>query len=158
MSVDAIIVQSNGLQMDSSALTGEYEPIGVSIDGGNQNIFESSNVALSGAVIHAGNGAAVVFKTGDDSLLGKMGNLHKPSSDYLFKEKKVKFLTAGMVVALVICITLILMDADAWFAITAGLFCGFLPALLNCILLLKVKGETDPLAINKKLKIPKQDQ
>ena len=61
--------------MNNASLTGEAEELLRKPDERNGNAFESPNVAFSGTSCTMGKGVGMVFKTGDDTAIGRIANL-----------------------------------------------------------------------------------
>lgn len=72
---DLRIVHCEGLKVDNSALTGESEPQSRSIECTNENPLETKNVAFSSTNCVEGAARGIVFKIGDDTLMGQIANL-----------------------------------------------------------------------------------
>ena len=67
---DVIIIKSNEMKVNNSSLTGESEDLLRIPEQKNRNIFESPNVGFFGTSCTNGTGTGIVFKTGDDSVIG----------------------------------------------------------------------------------------
>jgi sodium/potassium-transporting ATPase subunit alpha len=67
---DVVIIKSNEMKVNNSSLTGESEELLRVPDEKNANIFESANVAFFGTSCVNGSGIGVIFKTGDDTVIG----------------------------------------------------------------------------------------
>lgn len=63
------------MKVDNASLTGESEPLLRNPNKALQNVFESPNVAFFGTFCVEGQGQGVVFKTGDDTVIGRIANL-----------------------------------------------------------------------------------
>lgn len=66
---------SADLKFDRSVLTGESEPIHAAVDGSDDNILESKNIGLQGTLCVSGSGTALVFQTGDSTVIGRIAKL-----------------------------------------------------------------------------------
>lgn len=81
---DCRVIFSQSLKVDQSMITGESEPIDVSVDSKNQNALESKNIVFNGSLCVDGTAIAVAIRTGDYTLIGKMvsltGDVGKSSS------------------------------------------------------------------------------
>lgn len=72
---DGRVIQCTDLKVDNSSLTGESDPQERNLSHDIQNILEASNMVFSGSTVMSGEGVAIIFKTGDESILGKIANL-----------------------------------------------------------------------------------
>ena len=72
---DMILFSTNEMKVNNASLTGEPEELLRKVDIKTQNIFESPNVAFFGTMCTAGLGQGVVFRTGDDTVIGRIANL-----------------------------------------------------------------------------------
>ena len=63
------------MKVNNASLTGEPEELLRKVDLKAQNIFESPNVAFFGTMCTAGLGQGIVFRTGDDTVIGRIANL-----------------------------------------------------------------------------------
>lgn len=72
---DCRIVWSQSLKVDQASLTGESEPVDVSVDAKSQVALEAKNIIFNGSLVVDGSCMAVVIRTGDGTLIGKMVDL-----------------------------------------------------------------------------------
>jgi sodium/potassium-transporting ATPase subunit alpha len=72
---DCRVIFSQSLKVDQSMITGESEPIDVSVDSKNQNALESKNIIFNGSLCVDGTCLAVAIRTGDDTLAQTTGAL-----------------------------------------------------------------------------------
>jgi sodium/potassium-transporting ATPase subunit alpha len=72
---DLILFQSNEMKVNNASLTGEAEELLRMTDATHENVFESPNVAFFGTNCTNGKGKGVVFRTGDDTAIGRIANL-----------------------------------------------------------------------------------
>ena len=72
---DIILFKAHEMKVDNASLTGESEPLLRNPERKEENIFESPNVAFFGTFCTEGEGHGVVFKTGDNTVIGKIANL-----------------------------------------------------------------------------------
>ncbi len=72
---DVILFQANEMKVNNASLTGESEDLLRIADERASNIFESPNVAFFGTNCTAGSGWGMVFKTGDDTVIGRIAGL-----------------------------------------------------------------------------------
>lgn len=63
------------MKVNNSSLTGESEELERNPESKHKNIFESPNVAFFGTSCTNGYGYGIVFKTGDNTLIGQIANL-----------------------------------------------------------------------------------
>ena len=67
---DVVLISTNEMKVNNASLTGESEDLLRFPDIKNPNIFESSNVAFFGTSCTNGSGVGIVFKTGDNTVIG----------------------------------------------------------------------------------------
>lgn len=67
---DVIIIKSNEMKVNNASLTGESEELLRVPDKNTRNIFESPNVGFFGTACTNGSGVGIVFKTGDNTVIG----------------------------------------------------------------------------------------
>lgn len=67
---DIVLLACTEMKVNNSSLTGESEELLRQLDEKEQNIFESKNVAFFGTSCTSGKGTGIVFKTGDDTVIG----------------------------------------------------------------------------------------
>jgi sodium/potassium-transporting ATPase subunit alpha len=72
---DIIILECTEMKVNNASLTGESEDLLRLADKKEKNIFESPNVAFFGTMCTGGTGVGVVFKTGDNTVIGRIANL-----------------------------------------------------------------------------------
>lgn len=74
---DARVLHCAELKLETSAITGESEPVEYHSDAVNPNviIFESRNVAFNGSMCVEGEGIAIVIKTATDTIIGQIANM-----------------------------------------------------------------------------------
>lgn len=72
---DLRIVQSQGLKVDNSAITGESEPQNRSTEYTDINPLESKNIVFYSTCIIEGRGRGVVIRRGDDTIIGNIAGL-----------------------------------------------------------------------------------
>lgn len=68
------------MKVNNASLTGESEDLMRFPDAKNPNIFESGNVAFFGTSCTNGSGVGIVFKTGDNTVIGQIANLAQNAS------------------------------------------------------------------------------
>lgn len=69
MSVDGLVVESNNIVADESAMTGEPDGIKKIVPGSNQ---KGNSFLISGSKVNEGTGAILVLATGIHSQYGKL--------------------------------------------------------------------------------------
>lgn len=72
---DVVLIQCTEMKVNNSSLTGESEEMLRVIDEKEQNIFETKNVCFFGTSCTSGKGIGIVFKTGDNTVIGQIANL-----------------------------------------------------------------------------------
>lgn len=72
---DLRIIDSVGMKVDNSSLTGETELLARTPDGINDNPLESKNIAFFSTLCKQGTGKGIVFATGDRTFIGQIANL-----------------------------------------------------------------------------------
>lgn len=72
---DVILLSTNELKVNNASLTGEAEELLRRPDETHKNVFESPNVAFFGTNCTNGTGTGIVFRTGDDTAIGRIAGL-----------------------------------------------------------------------------------
>ena len=72
---DLILFDCSEMKVNNASLTGEAEELLRIATENNANVFESPNVAFFGTECKTGNGTGMVFRTGDDTAIGRIANL-----------------------------------------------------------------------------------
>lgn len=72
---DLRIIDSQGMKVDNSALTGETELLPRSAHCTDDNPLETKNIAYFSTLNKEGTGKGVVFSTGDRTFIGQIANL-----------------------------------------------------------------------------------
>ena len=72
---DVILLETNEMKVNNASLTGESEDLLRKEGKKEKNIFESPNVAFFGTMCTGGTGKGVVFRTGDNTVIGRIANL-----------------------------------------------------------------------------------
>ena len=67
---DVVLIKVNEMKVNNSSLTGESEYLLRDLEKKDENIFESKNVAFFGTTCAEGSGVGLVFKTGDNTVIG----------------------------------------------------------------------------------------
>jgi sodium/potassium-transporting ATPase subunit alpha len=67
---DVVLIKANEMKVNNSSLTGESEDLARIPEEKAKNIFESPNVAFFGTSCTSGQGVGIVFKTGDNTVIG----------------------------------------------------------------------------------------
>ncbi len=77
---DCRILKCDGLQVNSSELTGESEPVNCTIKCTNLNFMESTNLVFYTSLVVQGTAEAIVVNIGDATVLGQVGKLTRGSN------------------------------------------------------------------------------
>jgi sodium/potassium-transporting ATPase subunit alpha len=80
---DCRLIKCDGLQVNSSELTGESEPVHCTIKCSSLNFMESTNLVFYSSLVVQGTAEAIVVNTGDATVLGQVGKLTRGSSSEL---------------------------------------------------------------------------
>lgn len=72
---DVVIIKSVDMKVNNASLTGESEDLLRVAGDFKPNIFESPNVGFFGTACVHGSGTGVVFKTGDNTVIGQIATL-----------------------------------------------------------------------------------
>eukprot|EP00003_Mantamonas_plastica_P022918 TRINITY_DN3993_c0_g1_i1.p1 TRINITY_DN3993_c0_g1~~TRINITY_DN3993_c0_g1_i1.p1 ORF type:complete len:1091 (+),score=399.48 TRINITY_DN3993_c0_g1_i1:732-4004(+) len=72
---DVRIMESDGLKVDNSSLTGESEPQSRSSECTDDNPYETKNLAFYSTLATKGTATGIVVYTGDDTIIGRIANL-----------------------------------------------------------------------------------
>jgi sodium/potassium-transporting ATPase subunit alpha len=72
---DTILFTSNEMKVNNASLTGEAEELLRKPDEIHESVYESPNVAFFGTSCTNGKGKGLVFRTGDDTAIGRIANL-----------------------------------------------------------------------------------
>jgi sodium/potassium-transporting ATPase subunit alpha len=72
---DIVIIKCNEMKVNNASLTGESEDLLRSTEEKEKNVFETKNVAFFGTFCTNGQGTGIVFKTGDNTVIGQIANL-----------------------------------------------------------------------------------
>jgi sodium/potassium-transporting ATPase subunit alpha len=72
---DCRLITCDGLQVNSSELTGESEPVNCTIKCTNRNFMESTNLIFYSSLVVQGTADAIVVNIGDATVLGQVGKL-----------------------------------------------------------------------------------
>ena len=72
---DLILFDCSEMKVNNASLTGEAEELLRIATESNANVFESPNVAFFGTECKTGNGTGLVFRTGDDTAIGRIAKL-----------------------------------------------------------------------------------
>lgn len=75
ISADVILLEAAEMKVNNASLTGESEDLLRDVKEHRENIFESPNVAFFGTQCTSGTGIGLVFKTGDDTVIGRIAGL-----------------------------------------------------------------------------------
>lgn len=72
---DVRILESNGLKVDNSSLTGESDPQTRSVNCTHDNPLETHNLAFYTTLITDGTGLGIVVNVGQNTVIGRIANL-----------------------------------------------------------------------------------
>ena len=72
---DTILFKSNEMKVNNASLTGEAEELLRDPSECSDSIYESPNVAFFGTSCTNGSGEGIVFRTGDETAIGRIANL-----------------------------------------------------------------------------------
>lgn len=72
---DTILFKSNEMKVNNASLTGEAEELLRVPEEQSENVYESPNVAFFGTSCTNGEGTGIVFRTGDDTAIGRIASL-----------------------------------------------------------------------------------
>lgn len=72
---DVILLRANEMKVNNASLTGESEDLERDLANKTANIFETGNVCFFGTMCTAGSGEGIVFKTGDNTVIGRIAAL-----------------------------------------------------------------------------------
>jgi sodium/potassium-transporting ATPase subunit alpha len=67
---DVVLITTNEMKVNNASLTGESEDLPRNPEHKDKVIFETGNVAFFGTSCTNGGGIGIVFKTGDDTVIG----------------------------------------------------------------------------------------
>ena len=122
VSADAIILETEHLLVNESALTGESFPVLKSSDPVNKN-----NLVFSGSFIMQGHAKAIVTAVGNASQIGKTGTslaTIKPENSRLQKEMKVlvrNLFIAGILLSIIVIAVFYITKGNLLYATLTGL-------------------------------------
>ena len=68
---DIRVIQTSGMKVDNSSLTGESDPLARTVDLTDENPLETKNLAFYSTNINQGTGKGIVIKIGDDTVIGR---------------------------------------------------------------------------------------
>lgn len=99
---DCRVILASSLKVDQASLTGESEPVDVYVEAKSPVALEAKNIIFNGSLCVDGTCTAVVIRTGDGTLIGKMVDLTGDvgKSDSTLKQDIVYFVRFLTVFAL----------------------------------------------------------
>jgi sodium/potassium-transporting ATPase subunit alpha len=106
---DLRLFEVNQGKVEKSGLTGESEPIPLSVTSADPNLYETKNLALFGTSLLEGSAAGMVINTSDRTVMGKIARVASGTSSVSTSlQKEVNYFT-GLVglMALILCIIVI---------------------------------------------------
>jgi Ca2+-transporting ATPase len=110
---DALVLSANRLQINESALTGEWYPVEKRADRLplETPLFERHNMAFMGTIVEAGRGMLLVVATGHDTEFGSiarsLGESKKRATPLQQKVAHISRILGGVISAIVACIVLL---------------------------------------------------
>ncbi len=108
---DIRVVQCNQASVETSSLTGESEPIRLSVNTVNANPYETRNIVFFGSMLLEGTLTGIVFQTGKQTVMSKIADLTQNTAiDLSTMEREINYF--AMVIS--------------FLAITTGIFAYFL--------------------------------
>jgi len=78
---DIRLILADEMKVDNSSLTGESEPQPRTVECTDELAMETENIAFYSTLVLNGRGRGVVFRTGDNTLIGKIANLATGTGD-----------------------------------------------------------------------------
>jgi magnesium-transporting ATPase (P-type) len=72
---DCRIIHAESMKVDQSMVTGEAEPVDVSVRCKDANPLEAKNLVFNGSLVVDGSALGIVIRTGDETLIGSMVEL-----------------------------------------------------------------------------------
>jgi sodium/potassium-transporting ATPase subunit alpha len=72
---DVVLIKSTEMKVNNASLTGESEELLRVPSENSRNVFESPNVGFFGTACTNGSGTGIVFKTGDNTVIGQIASL-----------------------------------------------------------------------------------
>jgi len=87
---DARVVQSYGLKVEQSSLTGESDLVPVAVERVSDEALEARNLVFAGCLVMQGSGRIVVVRTGDRTMIGRIAALAGGGSGGGDGEKEAK--------------------------------------------------------------------
>ncbi len=109
---DGRIIESEGLQIDESVLSGESAPVHKNERASDQQInrvFEAENVVLTGTSVTAGSGAVVIVVTGLQNMAHKMNTLVATTEHTSQFEKNIAAFSKFIIELIVITLGVVLL-------------------------------------------------
>ncbi|MSU75711.1 MAG: cation-translocating P-type ATPase [Candidatus Magasanikbacteria bacterium] len=120
---DGVLVDSSGLQVDESILTGESSPV---IKTRFSNISSDEAKVFQGTLVVQGEGGVLISATGQDTAYGKLGNLlEKIVTEKTPLQRKIEHLVRGVAFGAVAVAVLV--------GIVLSFKNGLLPGLLGAL-------------------------
>ncbi len=140
---DARLIETKNLRVDQSIITGEWLPVGKKTKtlGKDVPLAERDNMVYSGTLVEAGEGKALVTRTGDNTETGKIASfLEKTVKEKTPLQKKLassgKFITFSIVgVCLLLFVIGILRDESPlqMFEVSIAVAVGGIPEALPVV-------------------------
>ena len=88
---DLRIIESNGLRLDASSITGESLPYECSVDPMDvDNLTDAKNLAFSSTICVEGRGVGIAIRTGGTTMIGSIARLTAATSSETTLQKETK--------------------------------------------------------------------
>lgn len=102
---DIRLFEVNQAKVEKSSLTGECEPIPLSVTSADPNMYETRNLALFGCSVLEGSATGIVINTADRTIMGKIARVASGTSSVSTSlQKEVNYFTGLVaVMAVVVC-------------------------------------------------------
>lgn len=106
---DMRLFEVNQAKVEKSSLTGESEPIPLSVISADPNMYETRNLALFGTLVLEGTASGIVINTADRTLMGKIARVASGTSTVATSlQKELNYFTVLVaLMAVVVCIIVV---------------------------------------------------
>ncbi|KAK9711850.1 hypothetical protein K7432_007537 [Basidiobolus ranarum] len=139
ISADIRLIDVSAMRVDQSVLTGECEPVTMTIHSTSATYLESHNIALMGTLVTNGEGVGVVIATGDATVMGKIARLSSTGSgknggeEQSLLQKDIALFVRIIASMAITTGVLIMIIWGAWLRPTYPTFISFSEVLVNTI-------------------------